>query len=509
MPFPGRRATPEWRQYYDSLSARPDAAGIARRSFVQGMLAAGALGASGLQWLGTAPTAAALGPDENILVVVLFGGGNDGFSMVVPADDGRYVDARGPLAIAPQDAIPLESGLYWNPNLPGIASRYNAGNVAVVQGIGDPADDHSHFSSMARWMRGNADSGGALGVSGWLGRWLDGAGANEFGGMAVGDSGVPLHMRGLSSKVTSLSSEGNLYGADVEPYEVPAIEAMIEMADNNSGGIWPNAIARTMADAIGNAAQVSPIYGATLPERFIQRDLALAAEAINLDIGARVLTVSFGSFDTHENHVARQQDLMLAFDEAVTEFFSRLNPAFADRVTLMTFSEFGRSWTANASAGIDHGTGSNALVIGNAVQGGLYGEQPDFTNRDSNDDVESTVDFRSYYGTILDDWLDGDSQQIIGGNFENLGIFTTGPGDTHMRGDVNCDDELNVTDALMIAQYSVGNRTDSGTCPLTDPATQIHAASGDINEDGFINVADALLVAQCAVGNDNGYCPPA
>ena len=499
--------TPEWRQYYDYLSARPSESGLARRRFLQGLLATGALGASGLSMVATAPTAAAQ-IDDRVLVVVLMGGGNDGYSMVVPADDGRYVDARGSLALSPEESIAFEPGLYWNANLPGIAERYQAGDVAVVQGIGDPADDHSHFSSIARWMRGAADTGAPIEPTGWLGRWLDGAGAAEFGGIAVGDRGVPLHMIGNTSRVTALSPGGRLYGSDVEPFEVPAIEAAIEIAENGPGGQWPSAVAQVMAEAISSANVVSPIYVDTLPEDGLQRDMALTAEAINLGIGARVLTVAFGSFDTHDRHRPRQQELMLEFDQAIAAFYSHLSPVLADRVSIMTFSEFGRSWRRNDSAGIDHGTGSTALVIGSAVQGGLYGSQPDFSNFDENGDVNATVDFRSYYATVLDGWLQADSREIIGGSFEDLGIFTTGPqAPSHVAGDVDCDDEVTIGDALLLAQHSVGSREASGGCPITDPATQIHAAAGDINGDGAVDIGDALVAAQCSVGIDNGHCP--
>lgn len=485
----------EWRQHYHDLSTPLGGAGIARRRFLQGALAAGALGASGLQMVNGAAPADALGPDERVLVVVLFGGGNDGFSMVIPAEDGRYIDARGALALSPAESIPLSGGLYWNGALPGIAARYQAGDVAVVQGIGDPADDRSHFSSMARWMRGSSE-GYAAGFTGWIGRWLDGIGSGDFGGIAVGDAGVPLHMKGQSSKVTSLSSFGNLYGADVEPYEIPAIDAALEIAANGPGGVWPNAAARTMADAIGAASAVSPIYAGELPEPGIQRDLALAAETINLDIGARVLTVSFGSFDNHEGHRPQQQTLMADFDAAVTEFFSRLSPTFADRVSIMTFSEFGRSWTYNDSAGIDHGTASNALVLGAAVKGGLYGQQPDFSTFDAEGDVESTVDFRSLYSTVVDDWLDGDSQQIIGGSYENLGIFTTGPAIGGTTGDVNCDDRIGLDDALILDQYNAGMRTAATDCDAMDPASQIHLPSADLNSDGGVDVADVQMLLE-------------
>ena len=151
--------------------------------------------------------------------------------------------------------------------------------------------------------------------------------------------------------MTALSPGGKLYGADVEPFEIPAIDAAFDMAGNTSGGVWPTAVANVMADAIGMASTVSPMYVDALPPAGLQRDMALAAEAINLGVGARVLTVSFGSFDTHKDHRVRQEEMMLEFDQAVSAFYAHLGPAFVDRVSIMTFSEFGRCWTRNDSAG--------------------------------------------------------------------------------------------------------------------------------------------------------------
>jgi len=425
---PSRHA--EWEEHYWQLSRPADSAGMGRRRFLQGLLAASAVSAVefGPGGLFRPKAAGALGPNDRILVVIMMGGGNDGFSMVAPAERGQYQDERRSLAITPSEGISLgDGGLYWHPQLTELGRRYRAGDVAVVQGIGDPIDDRSHFSSMAAWMRGTRD-GVSTDFTGWLGRYLDDAGHGLMGGVNVGDTGVPLHMIGRSSVVTGLPSVGTLLGANPHAWEARVVNTIKRFDEESLGrGPWADAAAGNTANAVRAAETVAPIYEADLPYEGIELNLAICAETINLDLGARVLSTNFdGSFDTHDDHPGTYADLMGQFDRAVAGFFERLRPEFHGNVTLMTFSEFGRSWTANDSNGIDHGTASMALAIGAPVSGGLYGELPNLDRTDSEGDLHHTVDFRSMYATMLDGWLAADSAAVLGGNYEDLGIFDPG-----------------------------------------------------------------------------------
>jgi|GEM_PF-226941 len=421
----------EWEEHYWQLSRPADAGSLGRRRFLQGLLAASAVSAVelGPGGLFRPKSAGAIGPNDRILVVILMGGGNDGFSMAAPSERGQYRDARGALAITPAEGIAFDGGLYWHPELVELSKRYRAGDVAVVQGIGDPIDDRSHFSSMAAWMRGRSNPANAD-YTGWLGRYLDDAGHGVMGGVNVGDSGVPLHMNGRTARVTGLPSVGYLFGANPHAWEARVVNTVKRFDETSLGrGPWVDTVAANTANAVRAAETVAPIYDADLPGAGIELNLAICAETINLDIGARVLSTKFeGNFDTHDDHAGPYGALMGQFDRAVDAFFQRLRPEFHDNVTLMTFSEFGRSWTANDSGGIDHGTASMALAIGAPVRGGLYGELPNLGRTDAEGDLHHTVDFRSMYATVLDGWLGADSASVLGGNYEDLGIFdTAGP----------------------------------------------------------------------------------
>lgn len=425
---------------YGALSTAPPLSSFSRRRFLQGALAAGAMSTIPMWMFADRAEASPLGPDERVLVIFLLAGGNDGLNMVIPATDGRYQDARGDLAIAAEDALPMEGGLFLHPNMSNVASLYAAGEVAVVQGVGDPADDLSHFSSMARWMNGSSAGPQGLAPTGWVGRYLDNANLGQYAGIAIGDGGIPLHMRGDVSEITALPSGGSLLGADTNLPLNAASAVFTQIRDGDTGlGFWGETVAAAFGDAVDAAQTVTPIYADGLDDGYgIVRTMQLAGRLINLDVGTRILTVTLGGFDQHDEQLGTHAGRLLLVDQGIAAFFSTLDPAFADRVTMMTFSEFGRSFTANDSLGTDHGTASTSLVIGAPVRGGIYGEQPSFNpaRLDNNGDLQHTVDFRSVYATMIDDWIGGDSVPVLGAQYETISnlflapdAIPTNPGD--------------------------------------------------------------------------------
>ena len=154
----------------------------------------------------------------------------------------------------------------------------------------------------------------------------------------------------------------------------------------------------------------------------------LCARLINANLGIRVLSTNLGGFDTHSDQATTHADLMTDLNASVGAFFDTLSTTFRSRVTLMTFSEFGRRPEDNDTSGTDHGTAAPHIVIGDQVNGGLYGAQPSLTNLDANGNLVNAVDFRQLYATILDQWLKADSREVLGYNFGNLALFkATGP----------------------------------------------------------------------------------
>lgn len=404
---------------------------LGRRRFLQGALASAGAFAMLPSWMEhMAGAATPIGTHDGVLVVIQLGGGNDGMSLVVPRDGhrdhGRYRTARGSLAVS--GALTLPDNLGLNPRMTKLKARYDRGRVAVVRGVGLPVDDLSHFSSTATWMAGTSSSARD---TGWLGRWLDGVPEASEGLRAaqIGAS-VPLHLLGRASTVTAMDTRGDLFGSDrSETWMPPVYDAVRAMGRNNTGqGRLTDLVADTNASAMALARRLSAAYRPALPSTRLVSDLTLAARLINLDLGLRVISCSHGSYDLHDGHGYGYPILLGELDDAIEAFFATLEPAFADRVAVMTFSEFGRTVRANGSGGTDHGTAAPLLVIGEKVKGGLYGAQPALDDLTSSGDLKVKVDYRSVYASVLDGWLAGGSSTILGGTFPNLGLFKTQPG---------------------------------------------------------------------------------
>lgn len=404
---------------------------IGRRRFLQGAVAAAGATALLPSWMDELAAAATpIGPQDGVLVVLQLGGGNDGMSTVVPLDDhpdaGRYRTLRGNLAVT--GALPLAERLGFHPALPKLKARYDAGQVAVVRGVGQPQPDLSHFSSTATWMAGTAS---ATRDTGWLGRWLDGIPESADGLRAVhlGPS-VPLHLQGRTAVVTAMDARGDLPGADVSEDWMPPVYAAVKAmgAGTTGKGRLADLVADSGTAAMELAGRLAPLYSPELPEGRLVPDLTLAARLVNADLGIRVLSVTHGSYDLHDGHGWAYQPLLADLDAGIEAFFATLAPTFRDRVTLVTFSEFGRTVRANGSGGTDHGTAAPHLVIGSKVKGGLHGAQPSLADLDSRGDLKVSVDFRSYYASVVDGWLAGGSGTVLGGAYEDLGLFRSAPG---------------------------------------------------------------------------------
>lgn len=416
----------------------PDA--IDRRRFLQlvGMgLGAGLVAGSGSTLLdalipGHDPAAWAagpIGPNDGILVVIGMYGGNDALNMIVPVDDGAYYDMHGSLAIPAGDALPIGGGAAFNPALTNLHQMWSAGDVAVIEGVGYENPDLSHFNSMAYWMAGRPN---ALPANGWLGRWLDGylAGQRDLYAATEIGSGLPLHLVGAEQRGTSVPPGPVGFGSQQNERSFRQYDAIRAMR-TSANGAWFGSVGQAFVDVVDLAATLAPVMPSEdeLGDVEIVAKLDVAARLINANLGFRVVTAGWGDFDSHARQPYMHTTRMGELDAAIARFFSVLDPAWRNRVTIMTFSEFGRTPWSNDGAGTDHGTSAAQLVIGANVRGGLYGERPTLAGLERWDRMAHHVDFRSYYASILDGWLGGGSTEILGGTFEDLGLFAAGPGE--------------------------------------------------------------------------------
>jgi uncharacterized protein (DUF1501 family) len=402
--------------------------GVSRRNFLQAALALGGTAAINPDWfMGRAMAGPPLGVSDGVVVLIQLSGGIDGLNTLVPIADPAYAVKRGALALTPDKVLPIDDGMALHGSLSWMKSAYDAGRVAIVRGAGHGDLDHSHFSGILRVMSGI----GGPAITGWAGRWLDGAGLDGFGGVTVGDSGVPLLLHGAHSEVTGLPGSGSLYGADRSNVANQRLfDTLIGLGNDPHGmGSWADTTANEMRDALNASSQMNPIYAPAPPSNpRIARDLTLAARIINLDVGARVIRIEQGGYDTHADEPKAMENLLGALDGGLSAFFGTLSPSFADRVTVVTFTEFGRRVETNSSVGTDHGTCAATFVIGNRVNGGLHGDQPSLTNLDSRGDLRQSVDVRSIFATVVGEWLGGDDAQIFASSYDHLPLFASSPG---------------------------------------------------------------------------------
>ena len=413
-----------------------DAHTLDRRRFLQlvGMgLGAGVVAGPGTTLLdaalGGGDTSWAAGPigaNDGVVIVLGMFGGNDGLNTVVPITDGRYYDQHGDIAIAPEDTLPIDAQTGLHPALGSLKQFWDAGQLAIVEGVGYPNPDLSHFSSMAKWMSGRPSG---IPSSGWVGRWLDGylnGSKDLFAAAEVGHS-VPLHMIGEASRATAIPASRPSFGANAEPRFQRQYQTVRRLAAS-APGFWERQIGQAFVDQLDVGATIAPVIPEELPEDELTRRLEVAARLVNANLGFRILTAGWGDFDSHagqpQQHPLRMQEL----DSAVRRFYQVLDPVWASRATFMTFSEFGRTCFSNDGAGTDHGTSAPHFVFGANVRGGRYGQRPTLAGLERWERMAHHVDFRDYFGSVIDGWLGGGGSDVLAKPIANLGLFARGPG---------------------------------------------------------------------------------
>jgi len=375
---------------------------------------------------------------DRVLVLVQLAGGNDGLNTVIPVQDGVYHDARPTLRQDAVAALPLSQSLALHPNLKNLKARFDAGQLAIVQGVGYPNPNLSHFASMTIWETVQSGIG-----DGWLGRYLNyldqvGESPNHaLEGLSVGPLVAPelRSTTALSAALQSIktfrlqplpSSEhgtpvdaanplmkfyGAFHKASPAPYGA-LLDATLTEALTSSRAL----------QATDQAYQPKATYPANSP---IASSLKLVAETLVSGVGVRVAHVTLGGFDNHSNQKPVHDRLLADLDASLGAFLQDLEGhGLADRVLIMTWSEFGRRVAENGSRGTDHGTAAPMFVLGTPVKGGLYGETPDLRSLD-NGNLKFTTDFRSVYATVLQGYLNAPAHDLLGGDFGTLPLLKT------------------------------------------------------------------------------------
>ena len=375
-------------------------------------LAAGATGIS-MHEVKKAGERTPLAVGTKILVLVTMYGGNDGLNTVIPYTDKAYYAGRPELAYAAADVLPLADDLGLNPSMTEFKKLYDAGQLAIVRGVGYPHGDRSHFRSMSIWQTGSPDSPE---VTGWLGRWLDANGADPILAINVGPV-LPPMLAGQKCAGAALPSSGGValpdgrYGSGLRALDaVSAASApLIQRVAQSGTDLFR--VATTFGPALDSSGTTNAAAGVDA----LAGQLDLVARCIEVNAPTRVYSVQLGGFDTHADEKGPQSALLGQLDAAVSGFLTKVGAGVHGKdVVVAMYSEFGRRVAANASQGTDHGTASNVFVAGAGVNGGMLGDQPSLTDL-TLDDLKYNVDFRSVYATLLEGVLGADASQVLGG----------------------------------------------------------------------------------------------
>ena len=388
------------------------------------------------------------GKDGNILVVLQLAGGNDGLNTVVPFGDDDYRRARPSLALRENQVLKLgaKARVGLHSALAGLAKSFEAGDLALVQGVGYPNPNRSHFRSTEIWA--TASDAEKSSSTGWIGRYFDNAcsGCDAAVGITLG-SQTPQAFAAKTPKGVLYEAAGSRrrrLGADGEPEADGSMTMAMEGDEDEGpagGSIGDIAGAGGKIDALDflertemdvqvtqkeiAAASGRGKNGVPYPGSWLGNQFALISRLIAGGLKTRIYYVSQGGYDTHTGQAGAHDRLLREMGDAVAAFLADLKAqGNLGRVTLMTFSEFGRRVKENASGGTDHGAAAPLFLAGGGVQAGLFGEMPSLTARDLDDgDVKFNVDFRSVYATVLEKHLGVESGPILGRAFPLLKAY--------------------------------------------------------------------------------------
>ena len=356
-------------------------------------------------------------PDDRVLVIIQLDGGNDGLNTVIPFADELYSKYRREVKIDPQRIHKLDQDVGLHPQLKPAADLFESGRLAVVQGVGYPNPNRSHFESMAIWHHARLSADDHDGI-GWLGRagdaWANSGDATSASA-CVGADLPPVALRGRRSGTVTVESEADL-----------ALSPAITLTGTESKA--PNDVQafvqRSLTQSYATARRWTDLTSANAgggdgyPNSKLSRNLRLISKMIKLGGGTRIFYATQSSYDTHAAQSFTHSTLLNELSAAVKAFLTDLAAAkLDDRVVVLMFSEFGRRVQENGSSGTDHGAAGPILLAGAPVRAGVLNRHPSLADLDAGD-LKMQVDFRQIYATLLKNWLGVDSHPILGGDFE-------------------------------------------------------------------------------------------
>ena len=359
---------------------------------------------------------------NSVLVILQLSGGNDGLNTVIPYRNDIYYKSRPGIGIEKSKILSLTDEVGLHPALSGLKELYDDGSLGILNNVGYPNPDRSHFRSMDIWQTGSDSKD--YWTTGWLGRYLDAQckGCDKPTYALELDDMLSLAMKGEEAKAIAMKDPKRLFGTANQRF----FKDVMKNHKDEPGEQPVDYLYKTMAETISSADYIfekSKFHPSTAdyPKTDLGQNMKTIASLIFSDINTKVYYVSLGSFDTHVNQQMQQQNLFTQMNDAVKSFVKDLkaNGRFND-VMLMTFSEFGRRVSQNASGGTDHGTANNMFLVGGGLkQKGVINAMPDLADLDEGD-LKYKIDFKNVYATILKNWLGADDTKILNSKYESL-----------------------------------------------------------------------------------------
>ncbi len=358
--------------------------------------------------------------DQKILVVIELSGGNDGINTVVPFSDEAYGKHRKKLKLPTDRLHKLNDSVALNPSMRPAKELFDSNQLAIVQGVGYPNPNRSHFESMAIWHAGMREGRRTAG-EGWLGAALDHSrrpNQNGMDGYFVGRQSVSPALVGRRAQVAALSRFADLkLNSAAEP--IPSATAKSDISSFVQRQVTESYATARRIESVAKTQDKMESY----PSSAVGRQMQLVSQLIKSGSAARVYYTTQGGYDTHSAQLNTHANLLYQFSTSLKAFVDDLKQHELDQqVVIMAFSEFGRRVAENGSLGTDHGTAGPIFLAGTTVSGGLHGRVPSLIDLD-NGDLKTQFDFRQLYATLLDRWLEIPSVKVLGQEFELLPIL--------------------------------------------------------------------------------------
>lgn len=357
------------------------------------------------------------------LVVIQLNGGNDGLNTVVPYQNDIYFKSRKSLMLSKQDVFALTDELAFNKSLKFHQQLFQEGNLTVINSVGYPEPNRSHFRSSDIWHSGSRSD--EYWSTGWVGRYLDAGNLHNFEAIEIDDS-LSLMLKGDHVSGIAVRDPRKFYNiANQDFFKDMEQQATKHLNEHNLGYLYKNLI--NAEESAKYVFETSKTYDnrTDYPNNNFAKQLKSIATFINSGLSTSVYYASLGGFDTHAGQRQRQNKLLFVYDEAIKTFVEDLkrNNTFKNTV-IMVFSEFGRRLSENAGMGTDHGAANNVFLIGDKLKTPqFYNSAPDLVNLDSIGDIVYQVDFRSIYATLLDDWLGVNNRNILGNDVKKIRLL--------------------------------------------------------------------------------------